>query len=48
MGRVIAFFIELVKIFLMMVGALIDSVLVIARLKVLPPTGNPVWYWRLR
>lgn len=44
----IAFFLELVKIFLMMVGALIDSVLMLARLKVLPPTGDPVWRWRLR
>lgn len=48
MGRVIRFFLELAKIFAMMVGALVDSVLVIARLKVLPPTGDPVWYWRLR
>lgn len=44
----IPFFIELAKIFAMMVGSLIDSALVIARLKVTPPTGDPVWRWRLR
>lgn len=44
----IPFFLKLAKIFAMMVGSLIDSVLVIARLKVLPPVGDPVWRWRLR
>jgi hypothetical protein len=26
----------------------VDSVLVLTRLKHLPPTGNPVWWWRVR
>lgn len=44
----IRFFIALARVYALMFGLLVESILVIARLKVLPPTGDAVWRWRLR
>lgn len=35
-------------VYVFMVRATADSLLVLARLKYLPPTGDPVWRWRRR
>lgn len=44
----IRFFIALARVYALMFGLLVDSVLVLARIKVLPPTGDAVFFWRLR
>lgn len=44
----IDFFGIFVWLFGLMLHGLADAALVIARLKVTPPTGDPVWRWRLR
>lgn len=44
----IRFLVALARIYALMLRLLVDSILVLARLKVLPPTGDAVWRWRLR
>lgn len=41
----IRFFLKLAKIFAMMVGSLIDSVLVLLRVRTIEPIGTK-WRWR--
>jgi len=45
---VIRFLVAIGRIYALMIRLTVDSILVLARLKVLPPTGDAVWRWRIR